>query len=319
MKSSKNCFSPGLARSLKFFQRGTGKGTVLSHRDAEMRGEEGCFCQHWPHGPPCNGRCLWGYAQALHLSNGSGSKVSWHTVGASSGTSAGHTLAWVTLSLTASLTPLPTLAAVTTNPFTFPGYDTGSSAPPVLPKACTNTASLGGTLQPRVTVMTVLAWAPVRGNLVLPGFPWLEPFCPRRTGAPLWPLLLQGCVAMPMIFLTLCSFQHVVWSGQSQHHQPVSIILELPNSWEERLVRPGWDRNFPVGLWNGETPDQHQGWLKTRSLAELLDRGTTVHLTTCHMSCTDGNFKQSWRFPMASPASTRSIHRHNLCVCCCVN
>lgn len=110
----------------------------------------------------------------------------------------------------------------------------------------------------------------------------------------------------------LHSFQHVVGSGQFQHHQPGSIIPQLPGSWEERLVRPGWDRNSPVGVCYGDKPDQRQHWLKTRSLAELLDSGTMKRLAACHKSSTDGSFKQSWRFPMASPALTRPIHGHNL-------
>lgn len=49
-----------------------------------------CFCQHCPRGPPCTGGRPWDYAQALRHTGGSGSKVPWHTVGVSSGTSARH-------------------------------------------------------------------------------------------------------------------------------------------------------------------------------------------------------------------------------------
>lgn len=67
-------FSSSLVRFLKALQRGRGNR---------------CFCQHWPHGPACTGGCSWDYAQALQLFTGSSvSKVSWHTIGVSSGTSA---------------------------------------------------------------------------------------------------------------------------------------------------------------------------------------------------------------------------------------
>lgn len=159
-----------------------------------------------------------------------------------------HLCTWVTLSLTASLASLPSLADVATNLFAFPGHDTWFSAVPVLPKAWTNIASLGATPQPRVSVMTVLARALVRGNLVLPRSRWLEPLCPGRNRAALWPLWPQGCVAMLLTFLPLITASSV-WQSWSvpapparQHHPSAPWLLK------EQLVRPGWDRNSPVSL-----------------------------------------------------------------------
>lgn len=180
----------------------------------------------------------------------------WHTAGASSGTSAGHLLAWVTLSLTASLASLPTVAAVATKPVAFPCHDTWSSAPPVLPKACTNTASLWGTLQSHVSVTTVLAQQLVRGDLDLPGYPPIRASLPQEDwGTTLASSAPGVCVHAADLPASLYSLQCVVGTSQSQHHQPGSIMAQLLGSWEELLVRPGWDRNSLAGLDTRPTPE----------------------------------------------------------------
>lgn len=157
-----------------------------------------------------------------------------------------------------------------------------------------------------------------RGDVGLPGYPPIRPSLPQEDwGTTLASSAPGVCVHAADLPASLYSLHCVVGASQSQHHQPGSIMAQLLGSWEERLVRPGWDRNSLAGLCTGQTPDQHQGWLETRSLAKLLDTGTTKHSTTCHKSSTDGYFKQSWRFPMVSPALPRLIHRHNLCALSC--
>lgn len=78
-------------------------------------------------------------------------------------------------------------------------------------------------------------------------------------------------------------------------------------SWHSSLgpERSCWSGQAGTGTpWQVWTPDQHQGWLETRSLAELLDTGTTKHSTTCHKSSTDGYFKHP-------------EDRHKLCALTC--
>lgn len=141
--------------------------------------------------------------------------------------------------------------------------------------------------------MAVLVWGMVRGDLGLPGSPpQLEPLYPRRAGALLWSLLPHGCISMLLTFLPLFTASSVWFepAGPSTSRQAAS--------WHSSLApeRSGWlgqaGVGTPTGLCTGETPDQHWGQLETRSPAELLDTGTTKHLTTHHESSTDGYFKQ---------------------------
>lgn len=131
------------------------------------------------------------------------SKVSWHTVGASSGTSARHSLAWVTLSLTAPLGITANPGCCDHQPICFP-------RPWHLVLCCS--CAVKGTHRCCFTLRNIAATYECddcaglgtgRGNLVLPGSPCLDLLYPRRTGAPLQPLLSQGCVAMPLTSLHL--------------------------------------------------------------------------------------------------------------------
>lgn len=87
------------------------------------------------------------------------------------------------------------------NPFAFPCHETWSSAPPLLPKACTNTASLWGMLQPHVTVMNVLTNEVLRGDLDHPGCPPARTPLPQEDcGTTLTP---EVCLSMLLTLLSL--------------------------------------------------------------------------------------------------------------------
>lgn len=106
--------------------------------------------------------------------------------------------------------------------------------------------------QPYVSMMTVLARALVRGNLVLPGSPWLDPLCPGRNGAALRPLLPQGCVTMLPTLLSLFT-PSSVWQSWSVSAPPArQQYPSAPWLLKEQLVRQAGTGTLQ-SLWHGET------------------------------------------------------------------
>lgn len=159
-----------------------------------------------------------------------------------------HPCTWVTLSLTASLASLPALHDVATNLFAFPGRDTWSSALPVFPKACTNTASLGA-----ATCECEDCGGLCTGERK-PGSPWISL---ARAALPLeeWGSTLASFVsgvcdhtATLLALFTSSSVKH--WQSWSvpapPASQPASSLSSL--SPEGAASQAGWDRSSPVSL-----------------------------------------------------------------------
>lgn len=173
------------------------------------------------------------YAQALRCTAGSGSKVSWHTAGVSSGTSAKHSAPLCLGTFVLDSFPcweaslLPALDDMATNLFAFPGHDTCSSAPPVFSKACTNIASLGA------ATYECDGCAGLGTGERKPGSPWI----PLSRAALPWEewgsTLVSFAPGVCDHAADLAASLHLPVYGradQPQHHQPGSIIPPLPGS-----------------------------------------------------------------------------------------
>lgn len=138
---------------------------------------------------------------------------------------------------------------------------------------------------------TVLAWALVRGNPVLPGCPWLGLPYPGRSGAPLCVLLLQEHAATPLSFLPLftASTVQLELASPSTTNQAASWLLrrvagqarlgqELPSGslqWRDTTPMLGLTEGQVTGWTSGQWHN------KTFGCLSAFSRNTSVF--PCHL------------------------------------